>query len=239
MSDGREGLCLGLIGGLGVGSTIHYYRELVKAHAARGCVPNLLILHADVDRVLKYAANGDTTQMAEYFSHLIRRLSDAGAQVAAIPATTPHICASELIKLSPIPLVNLVEQIVREIHFRELKRVALFGTRFTIETEMFGQLQGVDVVRPSTDEIDFIHQAYLEIVNAGSGTKEQHQGLRRIAHTLCEREGVDAIILGGTELSLIFNDANTDFPHIDGARLHLGAIMSQLFAEVASENNSI
>jgi aspartate racemase len=200
----------------------------VKAHAAHGSVLNLLILHADVNRVLQYAATGDIAQMAAYFLDLIQRLHAAGAQVAAIPATTPHLCAPELIKRSPIPLVSLVDEIVREVRHRELRRVALFGTRFTIQTGLFGRLQEVDVITPRTAEIDFIHQAYLEIVNAGSGTEQQYQRLRQIAHTLVEREGVEAIILAGTELSLIFNEANLDFPHIDAARLHLDAIMRQL-----------
>jgi aspartate racemase len=191
-------------------------------------VPNLVILHADVNRVLQYAANGDTAQMAEYFLHMIRRSFAAGAQVAAIPATTPHLCAPELIRRSPIPLVSLVDEIVAEVHLRRLRRVALFGTRFTLETGLFGRLQEVEVVMPRADEIDFIHRAYLQIVAAGNGTEEQYQGLRRIAHAIIERERVEAIILAGTELSLIFNEANMDFPHIDGARLHLDAIMRQL-----------
>ena len=228
MNKRCEGLCLGLIGGLGVGATVYYYQELVKTHAARGCVLNLLILHADVNRVLQYAAAGNLAQMAEYFLELIRRLYAAGAQVAAIPATTPHLCEPELIQHSPIPLVSLVEEIVREVRYRDLKRVALFGTRFTIETGLFGRLKGVDVVTPTTAEIDFIHQAYLQIVNTGSGTEQQYQALRQVAHTLLERESVDAIILAGTELSLVFNQANLDFPHIDGARLHLHAIVRQL-----------
>jgi aspartate racemase len=225
-----EGICLGLIGGLGVGATVYYYRELVKAHAARGCVPNLLIVHADVNRVLQYAATGDVAQMAEYLLVLIRRLEAAGAKVAAIPAITPHICEPELSPRSPIPLVSLVDEIVGEVRRRELRRVALFGTRFTIETGLFGRLKAADVVSPTTSEIEFIHQAYLQIVNSGSGTEEQYQGLRQVAHTLLERENVDAIILAGTELSLIFNEANLDFPHIDGSRLHLDAIMRQLSA---------
>ena len=224
------GVCLGLIGGLGVGATVYYYRELVKAHAARGCVPNLLIVHADVNRVLQYAATGDVAQMAEYFLVLIRRLEAAGAKVAAIPAITPHICEPELSPRSPIPLVSLVDEIVGEVRRRELRRVALFGTRFTIETGLFGRLKAADVVSPTTSEIEFIHQAYLQIVNSGSGTEEQYQGLRQVAHTLLERENVEAIILAGTELSLIFNEANLDFPHIDGSRLHLDAIMRQLTA---------
>ena len=129
-----------MIGGLGVGATVFYYQELVKAHAARECVPNLMILHADVNYVLNLAAAGDTLRMADYFSNLIRRLSAAGAQVAAIPAITPHVCARELIQRSPIPLVSLVDEIVRVVGDRELKRVALFGTRFTIETRLFGRL---------------------------------------------------------------------------------------------------
>jgi aspartate racemase len=220
--------CLGLIGGLGVGATIYYYQELVKAHLELGQVANLLILHADVNRVLQYAAAGETSGMAEYFLQLIGRLSAAGAEIIAIPAATPHLCAPELMERSPIPLVSLVDEIVREVDDRKLKRVALFGTRFTMETELFGRLKDVDVVAAKPAEIDFIHQTYLQLVNVGSGTEQQYRGLHQLAHTLIERDGIEAIILAGTELSLVFNRANTDFPHIDGARLHLAAIMEQL-----------
>jgi aspartate racemase len=220
--------CLGLIGGLGVGATIYYYQELIKAHLEQGQVANLLMLHADVNRVLQYAAAGEISGMAEYLLPLIGRLSAAGAEFIAIPATTPHLCAPELMKRSPVPLVSLVDEIVREVRDRRLKRVALFGTRFTMETELFGRLKEVDVVAPRPAEIDFIHQTYLELVNVGSGTEQQYRGLHHLAHTLIERDGIEAIILAGTELSLIFNRANTDFPHIDGARLHLEAIMEQL-----------
>jgi aspartate racemase len=220
--------CLGLIGGLGVGATIYSYQELVKAHQERGQVANLLILHADVNRVLQYAAAGDISGMAEYLLQLIRRLSAAGAEIIAIPSVTPHLCAPELMKRSPIPLVSLVDEIIREVDDRGLKRIALFGTRFTMETKLFGRLKGVDVVAPKPAEIDFIHQTYLELVNVGSGTEQQYRGLHQLAHTLIERDGVEAIILAGTELALVFNRENTDFPHIDGARLHLEAIMEQL-----------
>jgi aspartate racemase len=205
VNERREGLCLGLIGGLGVGATVHYYQELVKAHAARASVPNIVILHADVNYVLKLAAAGEVARMAAYFSNVIRRLSGAGAQIAAIPAMTPHLCAPELIESSPIPLVSLVDEILREVASKGLKRVALFGTRFTIETGMFGQFSGLDVITPKGDEIDFIHGTYLQIVAAGCGTDQQYQGLRQVAHTLIERDGVEAIVLAGTELSLIFN----------------------------------
>jgi hypothetical protein len=81
--------CLGFIGGLGVGATVHYYQELVKAHAARACVPNLVMIHAHVNRVLQHAAAGETTQLAEYLSQLIHRLARAGAELAVILPSRP------------------------------------------------------------------------------------------------------------------------------------------------------
>jgi aspartate racemase len=90
-------------------------------------------------------------------------------------------------------------------------------------------LQDVEVIAPRTGEIDEIHAAYLEIVAAGMGTDGIRERLRRIAHRLCEEEGVETIVLAGTELSLVFHPGNTDFPCIDGARLHLVAIMRAVF----------
>jgi aspartate racemase len=224
-------LCLGLIGGLGVAATIHYYRELVSEHALRGRVPNLVIAHADLNRVLRDAAAGHTLALAHYLADLIHRLSLAGATFAVIPSVTPHICAAELFELSPIPFVSLPAEILRDIQLRQVKRVALIGTRFTIETDMFGQLSGVEIVKPTPIEIDAIHETYVQLAKDGAGSAEQYDRLRRIAHTLCERDGVDAIVLAGTDLSLLFNPTNTDFPHIDGARVHIAAIMRRLFEE--------
>jgi aspartate racemase len=229
--------CLGLIGGLGVGATVYYYQELVKAHAARGWTPHLLIVHADVNRVMTYARDGDMTQLAEYLAALVRQLQGGGARIAAVSAVTPHVCIDELVRMSPLPLVNLVEEVAGEIRRRGLKRVALFGTRLTMgtsigtgmETGLFGQLAGIaDVIKPKPEEIDSIHETYVQLVGQAAGTRQQFQTLTRIAHTLCERDHVEAIVFAGTELSLVFNEGNTDFPHIDCASLHVEAIIRRL-----------
>jgi len=211
---------------------------LVKAHAARGWVANLVVVHAEVDRVLRFAADGETAAMASYLAGLIRRLAAAGAEVAVIAAITPHMCVAELETVSPIPLVDIVQEIVRDVHRQGLTRVALFGTRFTIATSLFGRLSNLDVVLLQAEEIEAIHQAYVEVVNTGAG-EQQYQRLRALAHTLCEREGVEAIILAGTDLALLFNEANTDFPHIDCTRLHLNAIMDRLLRMPAERHRSL
>jgi len=220
--------CLGLIGGLGVGATVHYYQALAKAHEARGYVLNLVMVHADMQRVLRGAGAGETARLAGYLAGLIRRMASAGAEFAAIPAVTPHICIAELVMLSPIRIVNLIDAIGREVLARSFHRVSIFGTRFAIEKKLFGQMPQAEIVLPSPDEINVIHETYLEMAKAGRGTKEQYERLRGVAFRLIERERLDAILLAGTDLSLVFNESNTDFPHVDGARVHIEGIMREL-----------
>jgi aspartate racemase len=218
-----------LIGGLGVGATVHYYQELVKAHAARGLTLRLLIAHADVNLVLSYVRDGKIVELAEYLATLVRQLQGGGADIAAVSAITPHICIAELLRLSQLPLVNLGAEVADEIRRRGLRRVALFGTRFVMESALFGQLAGVtEVIQPAPGEIDSIHEIYLQLVSDGAGSERQFQALTEIAHALCARDGAEAIVLAGTELSLVFNEGNTDFPHVDCARVHIEAIVRGL-----------
>jgi aspartate racemase len=229
MSGSKDGRCLGVIGGLGVGATVHYYQAIVRAHKELGRAPRLLIAHADVDRVLSSVRDRNFNDLAQYLAGFANELADAGAEIAAIAAITPHVCIAEISRQSRLPIVNLLDETAREIAARGLKRVALFGTRFTIESDLFGYLKDFEVVRPKPEDVDYIHNTYVEIAS-GRGTEEHETGLRRIAHTLCETDGVQSIVLAGTDLALVFNDANTDFPAIDCSRVHIEAIMQRLVA---------
>ena len=205
---------LGLIGGLGPGATLHYYRELAKARSGE-----FLLVQADMHRVVGHVQAGDRIGLAQYFAHLIERMARGGAELAAISAVTPHICIRELEKLSPLPLVNIIEETAAEIRSRGYRRVALFGTRFVVESRMFGMLEGIDVLVP--EQVESIHQAYMQTVE---GSTEGRAVLSRIAKEL----PVDAIVLAGTDLAMIYDETNTDFPHLDCARIHIDAILRRL-----------
>jgi len=205
---------LGLIGGLGSGATLHYYRELAKAHAGE-----FLIIQADMDLVVGHVRRGDRSGLAEYFARLIERLAHGGAELAAISAVTPHICIRELEKITVLPLVNIIDETAAEIRSKRYKRVALFGTRFVVESRLFGMLEGVEVVVP--DQLETIHEAYMQTVE---GKTEGRAVLSKIAHEL----PVDAVVLAGADLALVFDETNTDFPHIDCAKTHIQAIVRRL-----------
>lgn len=223
--------CLGLVGGLGVGATIHYYEKLAKAHEALGRTLDLVIVHAETARVFEYVQAGDRNGLAEYLNGYIRRLKAAGAEIVAIPAVTPHFCVRELIASSPLPLCSIFEPLIRELAARRVRRVAVFGTRFVVESALFGELRDVEIVSPEPHEIDDIHNTYVELARTGRGSEEERDKLTALAHTIIKRDDVEAIILAGTDLTLLFNDTNTDFPYMDCAELHLRKIMKQLVCE--------
>jgi len=222
--------CVGLIGGLGVGATVHYYEKIAAACKARGIVPDLVIAHADVDTGQGLVRAGKLDELADYLASFIERMARAGAEAAVIPAVTPHICIGQLLKRTRLPLINIVDPIGAELSARKIKRVALFGTVFTVEGGLWGQLAGVDIAKPRPDEIDFIGKAYQRILDTQDGNEADTAGLRRIAADLQRRDGVEAILLAGTDLAVIFDEETAGFPAIDVARLHIDAIVERLAA---------
>lgn len=230
MTNTKAQRTLGLVAGLGVGASVFYYRSIVEAHLALGLSAQLLMVHADVRRVMALAAARQADALADYLAGLLWQLKKGGADLACIPAFSPQVCADELAALTPLPLVGLLDVIGSEIAERRLQRVALFGARVTMETRLFGRLTGVDVISPQPAELDAIADLYGRVVEAARVSPEDFAWLRSLAHRLIERERLDAIVFAGTDLAFVFNPDNADFPHVDGARLHLAAIMRALTA---------
>jgi aspartate racemase len=207
---------LGLIGGLGPIATIHYYQQLVAAGAGE-----MLTVHAEIARGMDFVQRGDISGLASYLARLIERMAKGGAEVAAVSAVTPHVCIRELEKLSVLPLVSIIDETNRAIHARGLRRVALFGTRFTVESRMFGMLTDVEVVVPAAAVVQQIHDAYMATV---AGSTEGREVFIRIAREL----PVDAVVLAGTDLALIFDAQNTPFEHVDCTKAHVEGIVRAL-----------
>jgi len=226
--SGNEGRILGLVGGLGPGATVHYYNGLIAAHKAQGRVARMLIAHADVDHGRPLAEAGKLDELAHYLNGFIDATAAGGAEMAAIVAVTPHICSAQLAPLLKIPLVDMVATVADAVRDRGLKRIALFGTRSTVRSRMFDRL-GVEVVMPADDEIEFINNAYLDVVYDRS-TPAGLDRLRELAHTLIRRERAEAVLLAGTDLSMVMNEQNAGFPTLDCAGVHVAEITRRLLA---------
>ena len=224
--------CVGIVGGLGVGATVDYYERIAAQCKARGVVPDLVFVHADVDKGQGFVRAGQLDALADYLLDFIERLARAGATAAALPAVTPHICIDRIVARSPVPMIDIVATIGTELKARRLRRVALFGTTFTMDGSLWGQLAPhapeVEIVKPQPDEIAFVGEAYQRLLDTQQGNESDTAGLRRIAADLQRRDGVEIILLAGTDLAVIFDETNAGFPAIDVARLHIEGIVERL-----------
>lgn len=229
----------GLVGGLGVEAGIYYYEHLIRAHADLGVPLRLLLVHADIRKAMGHVIDGEPDRLAEYLTGLIRQLAAGGAEIAAIPAVTPHICIDAVIQASPIPLVNILEATSSELQKRGLRRIALFGTRFVIESDLYGALpDSIEAVRPRAEEIARIDHLYRAYAVSGQGGQAELAEFTQIANELCEREGLDAIVLAGTDLSALFASHEPTFPYADASQIHIDAIMKELLKPGESTSSS-
>jgi aspartate racemase len=218
---------VGLIGGLGVGAAVIYYRAIAAGCTDRGAVPRITLVHADSPTVLAHAAGRRLDELADYLAPFVAELRSAGSEFFAIPSVTPHIALGTLTRRAPLPIVDMLQVTARGLRERGSSRVTLFGTRFTIQTGMFGALDDLDVIPPRPQEIDEIHRIYLELVTAGRTSGSSVDALRDIARTIRRRDGVDTIVLAGTDLNLIFDEASAGFPAFDCAAAHINAILDR------------
>jgi aspartate racemase len=216
---------IGLLGGLGVGAAIHYYRELAAAHDDVRQPMQLVMVHASISRATHYASKEDRKGLAAYLAGFLGKLKASGATIGVLPAVTPHLCIDELQAITPIPVIDLTKVVSDHLQERKLSKVALFGTRFVVESDMYGRLQGVDVVRPRESELAFIHDAYTQLAYSGRASSEHRERFVSLADTLQKRDGVEAIVLAGTDFALMFDAVNTPFPHVDCTRAHIAVIL--------------
>ena len=222
--------CIGIVGGLGVGATIHYYEKITAACAARGVVPDLVFNHADANTGQGFVREGRLDRLGDYLARYIDRLAAGGAEAVAIPAVTPHIAIAEIRQRTRVPLIDIVETIGAELRARKVKRVALFGTIFTMQGSLWGQMTDAEIVKPQPDEMKFVGEAYQRLLDTRMPAAGDVERLREIAAALQKRDGAESILLAGTDLAVIFDEASAGFPCIDVARLHIDAIVARLVA---------
>lgn len=224
---------VGIVGGLGPESTIDYYRRILEGWKREdpSTSPSIVIDSLDVQRGL-HLVEHDRPALVEYLSASLRRLAGAGADFAAMAANTPHVVYDELDARSPIPMVSIVEATAEEAQRRGLKRVAILGTRFTMEGSFYPETcarYGIKVVAPQEKEREWIHQRYVGEMLKGEFRDETRQGVIAVISRLRDEEKIDGVILGGTELTLLLSaPVIADIPALDTTELHVSAIVKRL-----------
>ncbi len=217
---------LGIIGGIGPESTIEYYRLLLAEFRRRkgdGTFPSVIINSIDLKRLLELAAANELEQLADWLTIEIERLAAAGCSFALLASNTPHIVFAALRERSPIPMLSIVEATRDAAIALGVKRLGLFGTRFTMRGRFYPEvLAPIAIVRASEEEEDFIHEKYLGELVPGIRSAETREWFLRIIDRLKDEEQIDGLILGGTELPLLIPESSHNgVPILDTTRIHV------------------
>jgi aspartate racemase len=181
-------------------------------------------VHADTPTLLSNLVRNDATAQTAIYSRLTNRLVSAGAECVSVTSIAGHFCIDDFKVLSPLPVVDMVVEVSRAIEERGLKRVGILGTRTVMETRFYGRIASAEIVPLDEADLDDVHQAYISMAASGVVTEEQRSIFRAVSHRLLENQGAEAMMLGGTDLALAFNEQTADFPLVDCAGIHADAI---------------
>ena len=216
---------IGLIGGIGPAATDYYYRRLIAAFATRGVPLDLTIVHADTPTLLSHLATDDVSAQVAIYVRLTKRLAAAGAGCVVVTSIAGHFCIEAFKAVSPLPVIDLIDQVETEIAARGLRRIGVLGTRTVMETGVYGRIKAAELLPPIGDDLDAVHAAYVAMAAAGTVTDAQRAVFVAASPRLMAEGGAEGILLGGTDLALVFSEGKTDFPIIDCAALHADAVV--------------
>ena len=226
-----------MIGGVGPESTIDYYKNIIAMYRERqrdGSYPQFVINSIDLKKGIDFMKADNLTAMADYLLEEILKLPRAGAEFGLIAANTPHIVFDDIAPKSPIPLISIVEATCAHAKARKLKRLALFGTRYTMQADFYLKVfsrEGIDLAVPEPKDQDYIHEKYFAELVPGIFLPETRAGLLAIIDRMKAGSDIDGVILAGTEIPLILRgESHNGIALLDTGKIHCQAAVNEMLS---------
>jgi aspartate racemase len=216
---------IGLIGGMSWQSTIDYYRiinEAVVSRTEERHSAKIVIYSVDFKEVEDFLINKDFTGLTTLLINSARKLEMAGAELLMIGANTMHFAAESVKESLSIPLINIVDETIKIIRAKNLTKVGLLGTKFTMEQDFFKKrliANGVAVNVPGLEDRNFIHHVIFKELFSAYINPESKKRFLSIMDAMAV-DGAQGIILGCTEIPLLIKKEDTALPVFDTTKIH-------------------
>lgn len=228
---------VGIVGGIGPESTIDYYRSMIglcRERAGPETHPHIIVDSVNVARMLGLIGSNRLAETTDYLVQSVRTLARAGAELGLLAANTPHVVFDDIANRSPIPLISIVRATCDAAKARGLGRLGLIGTRFTMEAGFYQKhftSQGLAIVLPDEAARVAMHARYMNELVAGVFRDETRRAILSAVDDLIDRQSVDGVILGGTELPLLLRtDLHRNVALLNTTRIHVGAAVTAMLA---------
>jgi aspartate racemase len=226
---------LGVIGGLGPESTLDYYQNIVALYRERkrdGNYPQFIINSINMKRAVDFLSANDLAGLADFLLDELGKLARSGADFGLIAANTPHIVFDQVASRSPVPLISIVESACAAAKVRGLKKVALFGTKYTMQADFYPKVfsrEKIELVVPNEPDQAYLHDKYMNELVVGKFLSDTRAGLFKIVDGLRQDRQIDGVLLAGTELPLILRDeSHGGIPLLNTGRIHCQAAVAEM-----------
>jgi aspartate racemase len=219
---------VGLIGGTSWVSTQEYYallNRIVNERLGGQEFATCLIYSLNFGDVIRFNKTEDWASIERLQVQAAKSLKGGGAEALVLCANTMHMHAEAVGKATGLPVIHIVDAVAAEIRKQHLSKVALLGTRFTMEKAFFRDRlagHGIASIIPCAEDRDFIHRTIFEELTKDVFTEETRRGYVEITDRLTA-EGAEGVILGCTEIPLLMSQADVSIPAFDTTRIHAEA----------------
>lgn len=217
---------IGLIGGMSWESTVVYYelmnkkvRELLGGfHSCKS-----IMISVDFAEIEKLQHDGNWNELNELMADAAKKLELAGAEIIVLCTNTMHLCSNAILQKISVPFLHIAEATAMEVQKMGINRIALLGTRFTMEKEFYKEILkkqfGIEVLIPNEQERVIVHSIIYNELVQGSIRPESREIFKGIIKEL-ENKGAQGVILGCTEIPLLISDSDVDIPTFNTTRIH-------------------
>ena len=218
---------IGLVGGTGPESTLMYYKELntrIDKLTDGREMPDLSIESVNFHKAWELVTTEQYDVLTDYIAEKIKHLVAGGAEVVSLTAATMHIVYDKLSEKVDAPLVSIPGAVSDACVDRGYHKVGLLGTIFTMEQDYMKKPlreAGVEVCIPEKDDRELIAKRIYEELERGIVKDTTLAEFQQIIEKMKTENGIEAVILGCTELPLLLNPDNCPLPCLDSVEIHI------------------
>lgn len=225
----------GIIGGIGPESTIDYYRSILalwKDRVGDQSQPLVLIQSIDLKQMQRWFAEDQWNEVTAYLLANLEKLAKGGADFAILAANTAHIVYDDVARRSPLPMISVVDVTCGHAKSLGLKRLGLIGTKYTMQAPFYPKAVeqvGLELSIPNANEIAAIHDIYFNELLYNQFKPASREVILHAVERLRRDEGIDGLILGGTELPLLLRGSSVEgVEYLDTTQPHVEAIVEEM-----------
>ena len=224
---------IGLVGGTGPESTLMYYKELnsrIDTLTKGEAMPDIVIESVNFRRAWDYVVSERYDLLADYLSEKVSHLKDSGAEVISLTAVTMHMVIDEVISQTGVELLSIPQAVCKRVVDCNYKKIGLLGTIFTMEQSFMKKDfidAGIDVIVPEKADRDLIAKRILEELELGIVKESTLLEFQDIIKRMQEKDDIEAVVLGCTELPLLLNSENCPVPCLDSVEIHIQELINQ------------